>query len=173
MIELRPAQFRDHASIALLHAESWRNTYRGIYSDRYLDDEVERDRLAVWHDRLRFPTANQEIMLAVQDKAVVGFACLFLDDDATYGTLLDNLHVSFYFRKAGIGKLLMRKCAHSIVKKGINTALYLWVFKANQNARQFYERLGGANVETAHKENEDGTQAKVCRYFWADITALL
>jgi ribosomal protein S18 acetylase RimI-like enzyme len=173
MLQLRPAHFSDHASIALLHAESWRRTYRGIYSDQFLNEEVEKDRLAVWHGRLNAPADNHETVVAVQENVIVGFACIFLDDDPTHGTLLDNLHVSSHCRKAGIGRLLMQNCARSVLAKGSIPKLYLWVFEMNQNARQFYERVGGANVETILKRNEDGTEAEICRYVWPKVTELL
>ena len=41
MIELRPAEFSEYAKIAQLHAASWKKTYRGILSDRFLNDDVE------------------------------------------------------------------------------------------------------------------------------------
>jgi GNAT superfamily N-acetyltransferase len=172
MIELKSAEFLDYSSIALLHATSWRQTYRGILSDKFLKDDVERQRLEIWHNRLSSPATNQEVIIAVQDNIIVGFFCIYLDDDSTFGTLLDNLHVSADYQKSGVGKLLMKNCAKLILEKGSSHTMYLWVFEVNQNARRFYERLGGNNVETVKKQNEDGTEAEVCRYVWEDVTSL-
>jgi GNAT superfamily N-acetyltransferase len=173
MIQLRPAKLLDYSSIALLHATSWRKTYRGILSDKFLKDDVETQRLEIWHNRLSSPATNQEVIIAVQDNIIVGFFCIYLDDDSTFGTLLDNLHVAADYQKSGVGKLLMKSCAKLILEKGSNATMYLWVFEINQNARRFYERLGGNNVETVKKQNEDGTEAKVCRYAWEDVTSLI
>ncbi len=173
MMELRPAEFLDYTSIARLHAASWQKTYRGIFSDRFLDEEVEKERLELWYNRLTSPAINQHITVALQDNSMVGFACIYLDDDLTYGTLLDNLHVAANYQKSGIGKLLVKNSAKVILEKCNNPTMYLWVFEANQNARQVYERLGGINVQTVEKQNEDGTKAKVCRYVWEDVTSLI
>jgi hypothetical protein len=42
MLELRPAQLSEYAEVAQLHAASWKKTYRGIMSDQFLNDDVER-----------------------------------------------------------------------------------------------------------------------------------
>lgn len=173
MIELRPAEFSEYSTIALLHAASWRKAYRGIYSDKFLNDDVKRVLLEKWQNRVNSPVTNQVITLAVDDNIIVGFSCIYLDDDPKFGTLLDNLHVSVNYQKSGVGKSLMQNCAELILEKSRIHKMYLWVFEANQNARLVYERLGGKNVETVEKQNEDETVAKVCRYVWEDITTLI
>jgi len=58
-VDLRPAKFSDHIAIAKLHADSWRQNYRGICSDRFLKDEVDQNRLKGWHKKLSSPATNQ------------------------------------------------------------------------------------------------------------------
>ena len=173
MIKLRQAQFFDHAAIAKLHAESWRQNYRGILSDEYLDNEVEKDRLDTWYRRLKSPGENQLVTMAILDETIAGFCCVFLNDDPVFGSLIDNLHVSINLQKSGIGKMLVKDCAKSICSKAGNKKMYLWVYESNKNARIAYERLGGTNFETTEKKNEDGTISKTCRYIWDDVSKLL
>ena len=173
MTQLRPAQFSDHITIAKLHAASWQRTYRGIFSDHFLDHEVEENRTKVWHDRLQAPAANQRVTVAVQDEKIIGFACLFLGDDPAFGSLLDNLHVSFTLQKSGVGKLLMKNCASIIQKESNSGKMYLWVYEQNVNARAAYDRLHGKSVEIIEKENaEDGSKARICRYVWEDASVI-
>lgn len=173
MITLRKATFADHTAIAALHAASWKKNYRGIYSDAYLDHDVDRDRLDAWHERLQTPAPNQHITVAVQEGKIVGFACLFLNDHPTFGALLDNLHVSTEQRKSGIGKQLMQACASIILEQAGNKGLYLWVYALNGNARKMYEHVGAQNVETEEKVHPDGSVALACRYVWEDAARLL
>ncbi len=173
MIQLRPAQFSDHITIAKLHAASWQRTYRGIFSDHFLDHEVEQNRTKVWHDRLQSPAPNQRVTVAIQNDTIVGFACLFLDDDPVHGSLLDNLHVSFTLQKSGIGKLLMKNCARIIQEESNSSKMYLWVYEQNVNAIAAYERLNGKRFEVIEKENaEDGSKARICRYVWEDAATI-
>ena len=57
-MEMRAATIDDVASIASLHADSWRRSYRGIYSDAYLDDEAPAERLLAWTERFANPRAD-------------------------------------------------------------------------------------------------------------------
>ena len=173
MIELRPAQFSDYAAIAKLHIENWRNTYRGILSDHYLDYEVEQDRLNTWYERLLSPKENQHVTLCTSDNEVVGFCCLYLDDDPVFGSMIDNLHVQSSLRKSGIGKLLIKDSAQKIDELAEKKKMYLWVYELNTNARLAYERLGGINYETVEKTTEDGRVAKLCRIVWNDVSKLV
>jgi len=173
MIVLRAAQFSDYRAISKLHAESWRQNYRGIYSDHFLDNEVEQDRLNVWQQRLKSPSSNQYVTIATLDGAISGFACLYLNNDPIFGSLLDNLHVSPDQKRSGVGRLLMKECAKYICNNASSTKMYLWVFESNKNARNFYERLGGKNFETITKQNNDGTFSRSCRYIWDDVSMII
>ena len=173
MIKLRSAQFSDYAMIAKLHAKSWQQNYRGIFSHPFLDKEVEQERSGFWYNKLKFPKENQQVTVASLDENMVGFSCLLLNDDPAFGSLLDNLHVSMTLQKSGVGKLLMKECAKSICDKSNTKKMYLWVYESNKNAIRFYERLGGINVETADRQNEDGTKAKALRCIWTDGSQLI
>jgi len=168
-VDLKPAKFSDYISIAKLHTESWRQNYRGIYSDQFLNDEVEQNRLNAWRERLSASLANQFVTVAILNDEIVGFSCILINDDPVFGSLLDNLHVSSTVQNSGIGKLLMKACAKTILDKAINSKMYLWVYEANKNARAFYERMNGVCHETTEKQNEDGTYSSTCRYIWEDL----
>lgn len=170
MILLRQAIFSDCTTIAKLHAESWKHTYRGIFSDDFLDNDAEKERIKVWHSRLICPSSKQVVTLAIQNEMAVGFSCVYLNDDPEWGALLDNLHVVPPFHGVGIGKILIKNCAATILKNGSNHKMHLWVFERNQNAIEFYKHLQGKNIETIVKQNVDGTKAKACKYFWEDLS---
>ena len=173
VIKLRPADLSDFKTIAKLHADNWRKNYRGILSDNYLDNEVDKDRLDTWYRRLRSPSENQIVTIATLDSILAGFCCFYLDDDPIFGSLIDNLHVSPNLQRSGIGKMLTIDCANKIYYKSENRKMYLWVFESNTNARIAYERLGGTNFETIEKDNPDGTSPRTCRIIWDDITKLI
>jgi ribosomal protein S18 acetylase RimI-like enzyme len=172
IINIRDASPSDCIAIAALHAANWRQYYRGIYSDYFLDNEVEQERLAVWQQRFSAPTANQQVIVATAGDVVLGFACLFLDEDPFWGSLLDNLHVSGLAQRSGIGKRLLQECAARILMGAKSTKLYLWVYQANEAARRVYEHLGASHVATEEQVTKDGVRAMACRYAWKDVTPL-
>jgi hypothetical protein len=172
MINLRLAQLSDYSAITKLHTDNWRQNYRGIFSDAFLDNNLEDRRSKIWYNKLKFPGRNQKVTVAISDDIIVGFYCLSLNDNPVFGSLLDNLHVSAGIQKSGMGKLLMIDCAKTIIDNAGSRKLYLWVYAANLNAISFYDHLGGKNTEVVEKQNEDGTKALAYRYVWDDVSTL-
>ncbi|MCU0449012.1 MAG: GNAT family N-acetyltransferase [Bernardetiaceae bacterium] len=167
----RPAVYADYPAIAQLHAQSWQATYRGIYTDAYLDGPVLVDRQQTWETRLAQARPEQVILVADTGQGLAGFGCAYLRHHPQYGTLLDNLHAAPARKGQGIGTELMGRVAHWAWVSG-EASLYLWVYEQNTGARRFYDRLGATHAETTVKTNPDGSQAASCRYVWTDLAAL-
>jgi GNAT superfamily N-acetyltransferase len=169
----RKATGNDTEKIALLHAQSWQQHYRGILSDKFLDGDVGENRLATWESRLQHPAENQYVILAEEKDILCGFACVFADDDPLWGALLDNLHVVATKKGQGIGTKLLKLAAQWAYHRNPATNFYLWVFEKNSSARRFYEGLGAVNYEVVSHENPGGGSANACRYVWTDVRKLL
>ena len=162
----RKATKNDAAAIANLHAESWRNTYRGMMSDTYLDGDVHAERQVHWQKRFDTPTENQYVWVAEKDGQLAGFVCIYGADDVQWGSLIDNLHVRPDLKGQGIGTQLIQKAFDWARENYPQQGVYLWVFEANFASRQFYEKMGGANVERVLHHNEDDTEGYALRYAW-------
>ena len=143
-VRYRLARVSDAASIATLHADSWRVAYRGMFPDDFLDNDAVADRAKVWQERFADPDLEKTTItvLAESGGELMGFAHTIIDDDATYGALLDNLHVRRTEHRGGIGTRLMVETAERLAALGRST-LYLWVLEGNDQARAFYRALGG------------------------------
>ena len=99
----RAARESDPERLAMLHAESWRRTYRGMMTDEFLDAEVLANRLAAWRDRMSANRTGQFVFLAEHGPTLAGFICVFADEDVRWGSCIDNLHVSPAHTRQGIG----------------------------------------------------------------------
>jgi ribosomal protein S18 acetylase RimI-like enzyme len=173
-MKYRTASEHDVEAIALLHADSWRRNYRGAYLDSFLDRDVVADRLTVWADRLTQPWSHQYTIVAELDRAVVGFAHTILDDDPTFGALLENLHVAHHLKRHGTGTRLMSETAGVLLARRPSTGLYLWVLEQNATAQAFYTARGGTAVERAVRGPfPGGGTAPGLRYAWHDPSNLL
>ena len=159
MIIYRTATKNDIAAIAQLHARSWQQNYRGTYTDQYLDEEVEGERLAVWQKRLQQPTPDQYILLAM--------------DHAQWGALLDNLHVIAERKGQGIGRELMRRTAAWVFQQKPNANYHLSVLASNTPAIAFYEKMGGERVETTLYPIPGNQQTEIHFYLWEDCQQLI
>ena len=164
--------------MAALHSDSWRRHYRGAYSDAFLDGDVESDRLAVWSERLAGTDGRTATILAEQDGALSGFVHVVFDDDATWGALIDNLHVTYGRKRSGIGTRLMAEAAAAVVERGPG-GVYLWVLEQNVAAQAFYDARGGRSVERREVQSPGGVPGRLAgaphalRYVWPDPGPLL
>src|SRR5579859_1612806 len=127
----RSAGPADAEAVARLHADSWRRHYRGAYSDGFLDGDVVEDRLAVWTQRLSGPDAESRTVLAERSGELVGFAHTIFDEDANWGALIDNLHVTLALKRSGIGSRLLTRVAEDVLDRSPASGMYLWVLEQN------------------------------------------
>jgi GNAT superfamily N-acetyltransferase len=172
-MELRDATSADAEAIARFHADSWSRSYRGIYTDAYLDRDAPRERLVVWTERFARPRPDQRTVVAEHLGELVGFVHTVLDDDPTWGALLDNLHVLADWHRRGLGSRLVAASARAVVDERPGRGLYLWVLEANARGRAFYAARGGSEVERAEEVGPDGTAVVGLRVVWPDPTVLL
>ena len=163
----------DWATIAALHAASWKVTYRGILTDPYLDTRVDADRAAHWERRLADQPSNSFGVIAREHDTAVGFAWVDMDDDPVYGNLLDNLHVHPQHKRGGIGRALMSAVATELIARHATPSLFLWVYEENHGARAFYDRIGGTPGDRTLVTTLDEQSAWQWRYSWPDVAVLL
>ena len=146
MISYRIADARDSEEIAQLHAISWKQHYRGIMSDAYLDNEIDEERRLLWADRFKIANPKQMAITASQNGKMCGFACHFIDYDPVHGNYLDNLHVLSEYHGQGIGRRLMQLSIQHCLQFE-KKPYFLWVFSQNTEAIKFYEKLGGQAIK--------------------------
>ena len=171
-MQYRGATHADAEGIARLHADSWRRTYRGDFLDEFLDGDLVSERREVWRERLDRPSDNQFVLLAMDENEIAGFVCAYGDEDAEWGSLLDNLHVSHAHRRKGIGSVLTERAGSWLASAYPDCGVYLWVLESNEGACRFYERLGATNAGAVEMENAGGGTALSCRYVWERPEAL-
>jgi ribosomal protein S18 acetylase RimI-like enzyme len=173
---LRPASAGDAHAVAALHADSWRRHYRGAYSDSFLDGDIETDRRATWRTRLQTPDGSATV-LAEDGDGLAGFVHVRFDTDATWGSLVDNLHVRHDRQRSGIGRTLMAAAAQYVVEAAIQPRMFLWVLQQNERAQRFYAAIGGRNVEEAVVPAPGGVAGRLVgaprcyRFVWTELSS--
>lgn len=173
MITYRTATPEDTAAIAQLHTQSWQLHYRGMMSDRYLDEDIAEERLAEWQKRMSQPNPDQYILLAMEEEQLCGFACVYLHYDPEWGALLDNLHVLPNWQRQGIARELVIRTAAWVREQTPEAKYHLLVLAGNERAIKFYDRMGGKNVEKLFYEVPYDRKEPVYLYVWEDWSLLL
>ena len=173
MLQMRDATRDDVASIASLHADSWRSAYADIDDPAFLSGQVENERLDAWTARMREPSPSCKVIVAEEDDAIVGFVCAIGGEDERWGTLIDNVHIKSLRKGCGVGSKLMRRAAEWASKTYPQAGVHLWCFARNVTAIAFYERLGATIVENADHVSPGGSLAPCVHLYWPDPGLLL
>ena len=166
---IRTAGAGDAAAIASLHTQSWREVYRGILPDTYLNHEVGGERLRHWTGALAASDGGF-VLVAGTDDAVSGFIAVARDSEPGYDAVIDSLHVAAAWRGCGLGRRLMGQAAARLLADGA-TSVCLRVFDANTAAIRFYRRLGGRPDGTGIDPFASADMPDT-RFGWRDLAAL-
>ena len=162
-VEVRKATEADLPGIAALHIQSWRSAYAGILSTEFLGEPLEREFTCYWRD---VDLRTGDVVQVVENGGLCGFIAVWCRP-LPY---IDNLHVKPSLRSQGIGSTLLISAAEELLARGHKTA-YLWVFKSNQKAIRFYERMGG--VTTGNKpQNIFEYSIPSLKIEWEDLTVI-
>ena len=169
----------DIGAVARIHTDSWRRHYRGMYADHYLDGDLFGDRLAVWTERIKSDDPNRFTLMAEHEGKPVGFAHVMLDADATWGTMVENLHVSYDAQGKGIGSLLLDRVARIVAEQRPGSGIYLWVLELNTQATAFYVARKGVLRDSEPSAAPGGNPANLqghprrVRVTWTDPAVLM
>ena len=158
---IRPGCAVDLPRIAALHTASWRDAYRGLLPDTYLDGPLSAAHRALWAE----VPPGAILRVAVTDGDVAGF--LLIRPEAPGGPLLDNLHVDPAVRGGGLGAALLLDGARALAAAG-GRALWLEVLEGNTRARAFYRRFGGVEGPV-FDDRVHGFAVPARRVAWDDL----
>jgi ribosomal protein S18 acetylase RimI-like enzyme len=132
---VRDASPADAAAIAEIQVASWRDAFRGILPDDYLDQWVTvDDRTADWQELLGESKPDRFVLVATEGDTHLAFALVEAAE-------LLALHVLPDRRGAGVGKRLLDESVARLRAAGHEEA-ELYVLVDNVRARAFYEREG-------------------------------
>lgn len=160
MVEIRDATPADAHALATVQVASWRAAYRGLMPDEVLAGLSVPDLDRVWSDRFTARPARTPVLVATEQRRIVGFAAagppLVPTDraDPTLGDLY-ALYLDPEHWGRGIGAPLQAAALDRLVTEGCTHA-GLWVLDGNDRARRFYLRTGWA--DTGRTRTDRGPQ---------------
>lgn len=142
-IKVRQSQLSDIKSIAYIKVAGFKDAYRGIIDDEYLDAMSISEQI----NNLNELYAKKNIFVVEKDNEVLGFCRIYDYDKAVYedeeiDCEIREIYVKPDLKRSGIGSELFNYTLQYFKQKG-KTKLYLGCFKDNYNSRKFYENMGG------------------------------
>jgi len=167
----RRARPEDVDAIAHVRIACWRATYAGIIPDAFLDPQFIAHFVERRQRTLRDMESEEFTFVAedTPDGSIVGYtvggpALAPLNADA--GELYE-LYVLPHVQKQGVGHQLLLRTACELAAQRF-LSMRLSVLVGNQNARRFYERLGGTLIEERSVKLA-GVMVRDAVYGWKDI----
>lgn len=143
----RRAVLADAPSIARFQTACWREAYRGVVPQEYLDRVGVAEREVRWRDRLA--TGSREVAVAECESSFVGVVSWVATGTPEHSDLeLASLYVAAAHRGTGLADVLLRWAV------GTKPA-HLWVFEDNPRAHAFYRKHGF--VFGGHRQVDPGT----------------
>jgi ribosomal protein S18 acetylase RimI-like enzyme len=145
-MEVRKATVEDAEAIAAVHVRSWEAAYRGLVPEAWFAERTLQRRTDMWRELLR-AGENTRVFVACRNGNLVGFcgaATPSRDQDVGERTSeIAALYVDPDHWRAGAGRALVATTLHDLAGC-LWRDVTLWVFEANDRARDFYVDMGFA-----------------------------
>jgi GNAT superfamily N-acetyltransferase len=174
-VRIRAPEERDADAIARVHVAVWRQTYAGLMPADFLANlSVERREL-MWATMIRGERPPDTAVFVADDAqaGIVGFAMVGRErtGDVEFDGELWAINIDAAHHRRGLGRGLMLASARWLAEKGFG-AMMLWVVAENQ-ARGFYERIGGTLLERTRTRDFGGATLTEVAYGWRSLPELI
>lgn len=171
-MEIRKAKREDAKGISYVHIQSWKETYKGIISQGYLDSLKIEDREPLWEKSLSETAGESSVFVAVNPEGdIVGFASFGKERTGNFKAdgELYAIYLLKKYQKDKVGLRLLQRGVDELFEKKYRSML-VWVLAENRS-RQFYESLHPekAAEEVVSIASQDFVELA---YQWDDLKSL-
>lgn len=145
---IRHANVADAEALARCHIAAWRDTYRPLLADEYLDLLSLDNHVAGWIEKLRQP--DWHTLVAQDDqRQPIGFLSGGPERTgrADYRGEIYSVYLLKACRRQGTGRRLFQRFAEELIRNQI-FSLIVWALEGNE-CRAAYAAWGGQEVECA------------------------
>ena len=140
-IIIRKVKYDDIESIVDINIKDWRKVYKGIIDDDILDNLNREEKIKKWQKHYNIGN----VIVAEKNGVVLGY-CRYDDNSAYKNTNIDSEIIALYVDCDnlcnGVGRKLVEYVMNDLKSKKKNKMM-IWCLEKNQNARKFYEKMGG------------------------------
>jgi ribosomal protein S18 acetylase RimI-like enzyme len=169
--EIRLARIPDAGEIANVHINAWRETYKGLIPQNYLDQlhYTFKRRKDMWLRSIEESKGRDVIVADCPSYGVIGFASVGhpRDIDMSSGELT-CIYLLNKFHGKGIGFGLLKK-SFAVLKEEGFTSAYCWVLENNPTI-SFYERTGASRLSKTKTDEIGGKKVIEIAYMWDSET---
>ncbi len=159
---IRKATANDAEGVAQVHVDTWKDAYRGIVPDDYLNALNVEARLKAYERFGILTDSTRPLFVSVEEGAVVGFTGVGpSNEDPDVGEVYSIYVVSARWGST-VGHELMTRAERWLSERF--SVATLWVLDGNVRARRFYERRGWIADGTTKEDDRGSFTLKEIRY---------
>jgi len=160
---IRKNELRDQGQMARIKIDGWKSAYDKIIASKYLnslDYQAQKERYIS-----SFEEYKDLVFVADRDGEILGYSCFkYLDKADKYDAELVSLYVKGSEAGRGIGSNLLIETAKELYNQGCRNMI-IWCLSDNISAINFYEGLGGRNLDYKKAKIGDGYYDEYGFYF--------
>ncbi|MCC1487529.1 GNAT family N-acetyltransferase [Bacillus tropicus] len=169
-IHIRRAIKDDIPSIAKVHADSWKTTYKGIFSNEFLENITYEQREKQWENIFQ-QEDNHQIRFVAEtlDGTIIGFIDGGVERTGTYNC--DGELYAIYLLQEYQGMKIGQKLFQALLSECINNemqSLLVWVV-TNNPSKNFYEKFNPEKIDTKFLVR---VQVEETAYCWRELNLL-
>jgi len=166
---LRKAELGDEAEIANVHLNSWREIYKGLLPQDYLDSlPLTFSRRMRWWKK-SIAEEREIIQIIETNEGIVGFSC-FGPARRSEDSDMAELYAIYLLERhkgKGFGFELLRSGLKLMKESGFKKA-YCWVLDKNPTI-EFYKRTGAQNSGVTMDAEIGDQKVTELMYIWKDL----
>lgn len=161
---IRKVKYEDIEQIVDINIKEWKKVYKGIIDDDILNNLNREEKIKKW--RKHYNIGN--VIVAEENGTILGY-CRY-DDNAIYeNTDIDSEIIAIYVDCDKLGNGIGRKLIEYVkndLKNKDKTKMVIWCLEKNQNARKFYEKMGGNLLSDEKYFEKEGKKYKEVGYVY-------
>lgn len=145
-MQIRRAKLDDAQSIAKVHVDSWRTTYKGIIPNDFLNNLSYEQRTELWKKNITRKD-NYVVIVENNEGQILGFADAWKRENNVEENSVDltSMYLLEKHQGKGIGKKLFKELFEYFKQKGYEK-IFVEVLEENKT-RFFYEYYGAKLVK--------------------------
>lgn len=159
---IRKVEYKDIEKIVDINIKDWKKLYRGIIDDDILNTLNREEKIKKWKEHYNIGN----VVVAEENGTILGY-CRY-DDNASYeNTDIDSEIIAIYVDCDKLGNGVGRKLVEYVImdlKSKNKTKMVIWCLEKNQNARKFYEKMGGNLLSNEKYFKKEGKKYKEVGY---------
>lgn len=167
---IRLAVPSDATELADVHIHAWREQYKGILPESYVEHLTLNfpRRVEMWRDIILIPRQSVTLVAEIST-GVIGFAYYRPAQDLAFEgyAQLDSIYMLDEYKRRGIGDLLITEGFDQLLGHGFHS-VYCWVLDGHSSAA-FFERMGAQRDVHGRDAVFEDQQIRQVAYVWPDI----